>query len=75
MIVLLVLHLTDGSRSVFRALRYAAGGIVASVGWSATGERLSDAAARELARRDADAADALYAELDALIREHLPRCE
>lgn len=29
-VVLLVLHLTDGSRSVFRALRYAAGGIVAA---------------------------------------------
>jgi hypothetical protein len=54
---------------------YAQGRIVASVGWSDSGERLSDAAAREVAQRDADALDALYADLDALIREHLPRCD
>jgi len=54
---------------------YAAGRIVASAGWSDAGRRLSDAAARELALRDAEAADAQCAELDALVDGHLPRCE
>ena len=54
---------------------YAAGRIVASTGWTDAGRRLSEAAARELARRDADAADAQYAELDALVGTHMPRCD
>ena len=54
---------------------YAAGRIVASAGWSDSGASLGDEAAREIARRDAADADADYAELDALIREHSPRCE
>ena len=54
---------------------YAAGRIVASAGWTDAGQRLPDSAARELARRDAEAADAQYAELDAVVDTHLPRCE
>ena len=55
--------------------RYAAGRIVASAGWTDTGERMTNAAARALAQQDAAAVDALYVELDALVREHMPRCD
>jgi hypothetical protein len=54
---------------------YADGRITHTIGWSDAGELLSDAAAREMAEHDAAAADTIYAELDALIRDHLPRCE
>ena len=54
--------------------RYANGRLVATTGWSDAGERLSDTAARELALRDAQAADADYAKRDALIAGHTPRC-
>jgi hypothetical protein len=54
---------------------YTAGRIVASAGWTDAGARLTDAAARELAQQDAAAVDALYTELDALVREHMPRCD
>ena len=54
---------------------YADGALVATVGWSDAGARLGDEAARSLAQRDAEAADAAYAELDRLVREHLPRCD
>jgi PAS domain-containing protein len=59
-----------------RALtQYAAGRITASAGWSDAGARMTDAAALEAAQQDAAALDALYAELDALVREHMPRCD
>jgi hypothetical protein len=54
---------------------YARGALVTTAGWSDTGTRLGDEAARALAQRDAEAADAEYAELDRLVREHLPRCD
>lgn len=54
---------------------YDAGRFVSSLGWTDAGERLTDAAARALAAHDADTAEATYAELDALIRDHLPHCE
>ncbi len=54
---------------------YAGGALVTTVGWSDAGARLGDEAARALARRDAQAADAEYAELDQLVRAHLPRCD
>ena len=54
---------------------YAAGEIVRTIGWSDTGERLSDAAARDLARREEAEADAEYDGFDRLVREHLPRCD
>jgi hypothetical protein len=54
---------------------YSAGHIVASAGWTDAGARLSDAAARAQAQHDEEAAEAYYAELEALIREHLPHCE
>jgi hypothetical protein len=54
--------------------QYANGRIVATAGWSDAGERLSDSAARELALRDAQAADADYAKHDALIAQNMPRC-
>ncbi len=54
---------------------YAHGRILASAGWSDTGTRLDDAAARALAESDAADADAYYAELETLVRGHLPHCE
>ena len=51
------------------------GGIVASAGWSDAGPRLPERAARDAVERDATAADASYAELEALVRTHLPRCD
>ena len=54
---------------------YAEGVLVTTAGWSDAGARLGDEAARALAQRDAEAADAEYAELDRLVREHLPRCD
>jgi antitoxin component YwqK of YwqJK toxin-antitoxin module len=54
---------------------YADGRISRTIGWSDAGELLADDAAREMAERDEAAAGAIYAELDALIRGHLPNCE
>ena len=54
--------------------RYANGRIVATLGWTDAGQALSDAAARALALRDAQAADADYAKRDALITQHMARC-
>ena len=54
---------------------YARGTQVATAGWTDAGARLGDRAAREIAERDAAAADARYAELEALVRDHLPRCD
>src|SRR4029079_3878255 len=54
--------------------QYANGRIVATLGWTGAGQALSDAAARALALRDAQAADADYAKRDALITQHMARC-
>lgn len=54
---------------------YARGRQVASAGWTNAGTRLTERAARDLAERDAAAADAYYAELETLVRNHLPRCD
>ena len=54
---------------------YAAGRIVSSVAWADAGVRSSERTAREIAERDAAAADAYYAELEALVQTHLPRCD
>ena len=51
------------------------GAIVTSVGWSPAGARLSDQAAREAVERDLAAADADHAELEAMVRAHLPHCD
>jgi antitoxin component YwqK of YwqJK toxin-antitoxin module len=63
----------DGRRRA--ETEYAGGALVTTTGWSDTGTQLGDEAARALAQRDAEAADAEYAELDRLVREHLPRCD
>jgi hypothetical protein len=54
---------------------YAGGSIAGTVGWTDAGESVPAAVAREMAEHDAGVADAIYANLDALIRDHLPRCE
>jgi hypothetical protein len=54
---------------------YAGGRIAGTIGWTDTGAAVTDAVAHEMAEHDAGVADAIYASLDALIRDHLPRCE
>ena len=53
---------------------YAQGRIVTSIGWTETGDPLSDAAARELAEADEQAADADYAQRSGLVADHMPSC-
>ena len=53
---------------------YAKGRIVASAGWTDAGEPLPDAAARERAQADERAADAEYAQRNALVADHMPGC-
>jgi hypothetical protein len=54
---------------------YSSGAIVSARGWNDAGTRLADRAAREVAGRDALAADARLGALEELVREHLPRCD
>ena len=58
-----------GRRSV---AEYTNGRLVASAGWTAAGEPLTEAAARDQALRDERAADAEYATYHALLRDHMP---
>lgn len=54
---------------------YAEGRLIDTVGWTDTGARMAERAARDIAERDAAAADAEYAALEALVRSHLPNCD
>lgn len=54
---------------------YERGLLVNTVGWADTGARLPQGAARVVAERDAAAADAYRAELEALVARHLPHCD
>lgn len=54
--------------------QYAKGRIVATAAWTDAGEPLSDAAALERARADEQAADAEYAQRNALVAGHMPSC-
>ena len=54
--------------------QYASGRIVSALAWTQAGDALPEPAARELAARDAQAADAEYSARDALIGLHLPQC-
>ena len=62
----------DGARR--SVAEYTNGRLVASAGWTAAGEPLTEAAARDQALRDERAADAEYATYSALIRDHMPSC-
>jgi hypothetical protein len=53
---------------------YRNGQIVAAQAWRDDGTALGDAAARALATKDEQTADAQYAEHDALVRDHPPEC-
>jgi antitoxin component YwqK of YwqJK toxin-antitoxin module len=55
-------------------VEYAQGRIVTSIGWTETGEPLPEAAARRLAEADEQAADAEYAQRNALVADHMPSC-
>jgi hypothetical protein len=54
---------------------YDHGRLVRAAAWRDAGTPLDDRAAREVAQRDAAAGDADYARLEALVRQHTPRCE
>lgn len=54
---------------------YDAGRIVSAEAWDERGRPLEGHAARALAARDARDADAEALQRDALIREHMPRCD
>ena len=53
---------------------YAQGRIVASIGWTQSGDPLPDGAARELAQADERDADADYAQRNSLVADHMPSC-
>lgn len=53
---------------------YRSGRIVAAQAWRDDGTALDEAAARALATRDEQTADAQYASHDALVRDHPPPC-
>ena len=54
--------------------RYERGLLAGASAWTEAGVPLSDAEARALAGRERAADEALYATLDALVRDHPPRC-
>jgi hypothetical protein len=54
---------------------YAHGQLIAAAAWLETGARVPERTARDIAARDAGIADALHAELEALVRTHLPHCD
>jgi hypothetical protein len=54
---------------------YVGGAIVRAEAWSEDGTPMAGDAARDLAARDAREDDAAYALRDALINEHMPRCD
>ena len=55
--------------------RYERGGLQEVQAWSETGLPLADAEARALAARELAADEGLYGALDALVRDHRPRCD
>ena len=63
-------------RDRVEALIAASGGrLVRATAWSDAGMRLDESAARRIAERDAATGEAEYAELETLVRTHLPRCD
>lgn len=55
--------------------RYERGGLQEVQAWTETGLPLRDAEARSLAARELSGDEGLYAALDALVRDHRPRCD
>jgi hypothetical protein len=54
---------------------FAKGTLITATAWSDAGAKLPEHAARELVLRDVAAADARYAQLELLVRGHLPQCD
>jgi hypothetical protein len=54
---------------------FAHGTLVAATAWSDAGTKSTERVARDVVERDAAAADALYTNLEALVRTHLPHCD
>jgi hypothetical protein len=65
-------HANGALRGEFR---YEHGTIVVAQAWDQRGIRLSDAQARRLAALEVEAAERVYAGLEAIVREHPPHCE
>lgn len=65
-------HANGGERALFV---YEHGLLVDAKAWSVAGVALSDAAARALAARDAEADERYYESLEAIVNAHPPRCE
>jgi antitoxin component YwqK of YwqJK toxin-antitoxin module len=55
--------------------RYERGGLEGVKAWNESGQPLGEAEARALAARELSGDEALYASLDALVRDHWPRCD
>lgn len=55
--------------------RYRHGVLAAARGWTEAGAPLSNAAARDLAQRDAEADERFYADLLAIVRANPPPCD
>jgi hypothetical protein len=55
--------------------RYERGGLQGVKAWTEAGLPLAEAEARALAARELSGDEALYASLDALVRDHQPRCD
>jgi antitoxin component YwqK of YwqJK toxin-antitoxin module len=56
-------------------VRYERGGLQGVKAWSEAGVPLAEAEARALAARELSGDEVLYASLDALVRDHQPRCD
>ena len=65
-------HANGKPRAVFL---YAAGTLVDAKAWTVSGKALSDADARALAARDAEADERYYRTLEALVSANPPRCD
>ena len=65
-------HANGKPRGVFT---YERGVLVSARAWSVAGAPLGDAAARELAARDAGTDERYYESLEAIVNAHPPRCD
>ena len=65
-------HANGAERS---EMHYEHGALVSARAWNESGWPLPEPQAQRLAKQDAAVDERFLAELDALVREHLPRCE
>src|SRR5437867_7796495 len=65
-------HANGAARS---EMHYEHGALVSARAWNESGSPVPEPQAQRLAKQDAAVDERFLAELDALVREHLPRCE